>query len=113
MTSNRGAGFSSNPRGRFDPLNQGGKSALGASGGSSSSLLPKRQEPSVDEVGMMSLCCKQVSCGSSTCLKHASSHYRHWTESMSETSAKADWAWLWSDLSAVRRSAVAVFVTHC
>ena len=47
MTSNRGAGFSSNPRGRFDPLNQA-KSALGAAG--SSSLLPKKQEPSPDEV---------------------------------------------------------------
>lgn len=47
MTSNRGAGFSSNPRGRFDPLNQG-KSALGS--GTGSSLLPKKQEPSSEEV---------------------------------------------------------------
>lgn len=47
MTSNRGAGFSSNPRGRFDPLSQG-KSALGS--GTGSSLLPKKQEPSSEEV---------------------------------------------------------------
>lgn len=47
MTSNRGAGFSSNPRGRFDPFSQG-KSALGT--GTGSSLLPKKQEPSAEEV---------------------------------------------------------------
>jgi hypothetical protein len=47
MTSNRGAGFSSNPRGRFDPMNQG-KSALGT--GTGSSLLPKKQKPNAEEV---------------------------------------------------------------
>eukprot|EP00879_Flechtneria_rotunda_P033113 GHRR01036646.1.p1 GENE.GHRR01036646.1~~GHRR01036646.1.p1 ORF type:complete len:203 (+),score=93.69 GHRR01036646.1:559-1167(+) len=49
MSSNRGAGFSSNPRGRFDPFGQAGKSPLGA-GSSSSSLLPKKQEPSAEEI---------------------------------------------------------------
>jgi hypothetical protein len=47
MTSNRGAGFSSNPRGRFNPMNQG-KSTLGT--GTGSSLLPKKQEPNAEEV---------------------------------------------------------------
>lgn len=42
MTSNRGAGFSSNPRSRLD----GQKGALGAGG----SILPKKQEPSAEEV---------------------------------------------------------------
>lgn len=47
MTSNRGAGFSSNPQAKFDPLSQGQKGALGTS----SSILPKKQEASPDEVG--------------------------------------------------------------
>jgi hypothetical protein len=65
MTSNRGAGFSSNPRGRFDPLSQG-KSALGT--GSGTSLLPKKQEPSAEEVRWEQwiICSSGMSSGSST-----------------------------------------------
>lgn len=61
MTSNRGAGFSSNPRGKFDPFNQG-KSALGA--GTGSSLLPKKQEPSAEEVRVLDWL---VMCANSSC----------------------------------------------
>lgn len=49
MTSNRGAGYSSNPsnRGRFDPFGQANKSVVA---GGSSSLLPRKQEASSEEV---------------------------------------------------------------
>jgi hypothetical protein len=47
MTSNKGAGFSSNPRGRFDPFGQANKSHWAAG---SASLLPKKQEASKEEV---------------------------------------------------------------
>lgn len=50
MTSNKGAGFSSNPRGRFDPFGQANKSHLAAGG---ASLLPKKQEASKEEVMKM------------------------------------------------------------
>uniref|UniRef100_A0A383VFE7 Uncharacterized protein n=1 Tax=Tetradesmus obliquus TaxID=3088 RepID=A0A383VFE7_TETOB len=48
MTSNRGAGFSSNPKGRFDPFGQANKGM--ASAGGSSSLLPRKQAASTEEV---------------------------------------------------------------
>ncbi|KAF8060003.1 Ift88 [Scenedesmus sp. PABB004] len=48
MTSNRGAGFSSQPHGRFDPFGQAAKGLLGGAGGGS--LLPKKQEASPKEV---------------------------------------------------------------
>eukprot|EP00882_Tetradesmus_deserticola_P025004 GHRQ01027400.1.p2 GENE.GHRQ01027400.1~~GHRQ01027400.1.p2 ORF type:complete len:109 (-),score=46.64 GHRQ01027400.1:542-868(-) len=48
MTSNRGAGFSSNPKGRFDPFGQANKGL--ASAGGSSSLLPRKQAASTEEV---------------------------------------------------------------
>lgn len=47
MTSNRGAGFSSNPKGRFDPFGQASK---GVTAGSGSSLLLRKQEASAEEV---------------------------------------------------------------
>lgn len=47
MTSNRGAGFSSNPKGRFDPFGQASK---GVTAGSGSSLLLHKQEASAEEV---------------------------------------------------------------
>ena len=50
MTSNRGAGFSSAPRGKFDPLGAAGRPALaGATAASASSLLPKKGEASPEE----------------------------------------------------------------
>jgi hypothetical protein len=49
MTSNRGAGFSSNPKGRFDPFGQANKGVASAGGGSSS-LLPRKQAASTEEV---------------------------------------------------------------
>ncbi|KIZ01185.1 putative Intraflagellar transport protein [Monoraphidium neglectum] len=47
MTSNRGAGFSSAPRAKFDPLGGPGRSALAANG--PSSLLPRKGKASPEE----------------------------------------------------------------
>lgn len=47
MTSNRGAGFSSASKGRFDPFGQANKGSMATP---SSSLLPKKQEASPEEV---------------------------------------------------------------
>lgn len=46
MTSNRGAGFTSTPKGKFDPFNQG----RGPLTGTTSSLLAKKSEASPEEV---------------------------------------------------------------
>ena len=50
MTSNRGAGFTSAPRGKFDPLNQGKALLGGSTAAGAFSLLGKKAEASPEEV---------------------------------------------------------------